>query len=622
MRKLLPIILISFACILFVSRLFYLQIIDDSYKSAAAEFAAKKVYDYPQRGYIFDRNGKLLVGNQPAYDVMAIPNQVKRFDTLALADLLNISEERLKKQMEKALVYSPKLPSIITPQLTKKEYASFQEQMHKFEGFYIQKRQLRDYQTVNGANYLGYIAEVNQRDIERMPYYQSGDLIGRQGIEGQYEEILRGVRGVKYIQRDRFNRDIGPYKDGIFDTLPQKGSDLSLTIDSELQAYGEKLMENKWGGIVALEPSTGEILALVSAPTYDPDELVGRKRSRNYTRMYYDSIAKPLFDRGLQASYPPGSPFKVFTGLVAMQEGVVTADEAFSCSGGYSYGRGKRMGCHYHASPVRLKSAIAHSCNSYFAQVYRRSIEKYPTPQEGMDVWANHMKSFGFGNFMGYDLPVGRPGRIPDASYYNWVYSYPTYKWFASATLSNAIGQGEIESTPMQLANAIAAVANKGWFYRPHILKEIDGKPIKDSVYTRKNHTTVDPKYFDLAIEGMNEVYEYGTAQSLRITGIEICGKTGTAENFIKLNGKRMQLTDHSIFVAFAPKDDPKIALAVFVENGYWGSRYAGRIASLMIEKYLKGSISRTDLEKWILSNSLLDEYAKPYSGEEFEINK
>ncbi len=335
MRKSLPILLISLTCLLFIGRLFYLQILDDSLKSASADFASKKVYDYPQRGYIFDRKGKLLVGNQPAYDVMAIPNQVKPFDTTSLADLLNISRERLVFQLEKAWVYSPRLPSIITPQLTKKEYASFQEQMHKFDGFYIQKRQLRDYQTKNGANFLGYIAEVNQRDIENKPYYQSGDLIGRQGIEGQYEKILRGVRGVKYIQRDRFNRDMGPYKEGVFDTLPQKGNDLTLTIDSELQAYGERLMENKWGGIVALDPKTGEILALVSAPSYDPDELVGRKRSANYTRMYYDTIAKPLFDRGLQAMYPPGSPFKVFTGLVAMQEGVVNEHEAFSCYGGY-----------------------------------------------------------------------------------------------------------------------------------------------------------------------------------------------------------------------------------------------------------------------------------------------
>ena len=622
MRKILPFLLVSLTAILFLVRLFYLQIIDETYDQVSMNLAVKKIYDYPQRGYIYDRNNQLLVANQPAYDVMAIPLQIQAFDTLALAEVLNITEQRLKHQIKKARIYSPWLPSIITPQLTKKEYASLQEVLHKFQGFYIQKRQLRDYQTTHGANFLGYIAEVNTADLERNPYFKSGELIGRQGIEKQYEELLRGERGVKHFQRDKFNREIGPYKDGAFDTLPQKGADLQLTIDIDLQAYGEKLMENKWGGIVALEPATGEILALVTAPNYDPEKLVGRKRSRNYTKMHYDSISRPLFDRGLQAMYPPGSPFKVFTGLVARQEGVVDVNENFSCNGGYTYGRGSRMGCHPHSSPVNLISGIAHSCNTYFAQTYRRTIEKYDTPQEGMDVWSNHMKSFGFGNFLGYDLPVGRKGRIPDADYYNWAYQYPTYKWYATATLSNAIGQGEIESTPIQLANATAAIANKGWFVRPHILKGVEGNQIKDSLYTSKNYTTIDKEHFDPVIQGMNDVYNYGTAQFLKVPGIEICGKTGTSENFTKINGERVQLTDHSIFVAFAPKENPKIALAVFVENGYWGARYAGRIASLMIEKYLKDEITRKDLEKWIMSHSLEDEYAKPYSGEPFKINQ
>ena len=619
MRKLLPFLLISLVAFIFLGRLVYLQLIDDSYKEVALEFSTKKVYDYPQRGYIFDRNGELLVANQPAYDVMAVPLDVEPFDTIAFAEILNISTERLKSQLRKAWVYSPRLPYIITPQLTKKEYAYLQEQLHKYDGFYIQKRQLRDYQTNSGANFLGYIAEVNQRDLDRNPYYQSGELIGRQGVESQYEEILRGTRGVKYYQRDNFNRNIGSYENGVFDTIPKKGKDLTLTIDLALQAYGEKLMQNKWGGIVALEPETGEILALVSAPSYDPDDLVGRKRSRNYTKMWYDSISKPLFDRGLQAMYPPGSPFKVFTGLAALQEGVVGLNEKFSCYGGYSYGRSDRMGCHAHASPVEMISGIAYSCNSYFAQVYRRTIEKFETAPIGIEAWSKHMKSFGFGNFLGYDLKVGRKGRIPDSTYYNSAYKF---KWYATATLSNAIGQGEIETTPIQLANAIAAVANRGWFYRPHILKEIDGNAIKDSVYTVKNKTTIDEKYFEPVIDGMHDVYKYGTAKYIQVEGIEICGKTGTAENFTRIDDERKQLTDHSIFVAFAPKDNPKIALAVFVENGGFGARYAGKIASLMVEKYLKGNVSRTDLENWILTHSLEEEYAKPYSGEEFKINQ
>lgn len=622
MRKLLPILLVSLTAILFIGRLFYLQLVDDTYDQVSMNLAVKKIYDYPQRGYIYDRNSQLLVANQPAYDVMAIPLQIKPFDTLALAEVLNISDQRLKHQIEKARIYSPWLPSIITPQLTKKEYASLQEVLYKFQGFYIQKRQLRDYQTTHGANFLGYIAEVNNADLKRNPYFKSGELIGRQGIEKQYEELLRGERGVKHIQRDKFNREIGPFKDGAFDTLPKKGADLHLTIDIGLQAYGEQLMENKRGGIVAIEPSSGEILALVTAPNYEPDELVGRKRSKNFTKMYYDTIAKPLFDRGLQAMYPPGSPFKAFTGLVARQEAVVEVEENFSCNGGYSYGRRSRMGCHPHKSPVSLVNGIAHSCNSYFAQTYRRTIEKYDTPQEGMEVWSNHMKSFGFGDYLGYDLPVGRKGRIPDANYYNSAYNYPTYKWYATATLSNAIGQGEVESTPIQLANATAAIANRGWFKRPHILKGIDGNRIKDSIYMAKNFTTIDKEHFEPVVQGMNDVYNYGTAQFLQVPGIEVCGKTGTSENFVKIDGERVQLTDHSIFVAFAPKDDPKIALAVFVENGYWGARYAGRIASLMIEKYLKDKISRKDLENWIMSHSLEEEYAKPYSGEPFKINQ
>lgn len=622
MRKLLPIILVSFTAFLFLIRLFYLQILDDSFDEVSTNISVRKVYDYPQRGYIYDRNGELLVGNQPAYDVMAVPLEVKEFDTLELASLLKLSPERLKTQLEKAWRYSPRLASVITPQLTKKEYAVLQERMHKYQGFYIQKRALRDYNVQHSANILGYIAEVGDREIAQNPYYKSGDLRGKQGVEEQYEEELRGERGVKHYLRDIHNKNIKPFKEGKFDTVSKKGSDLHLTIDAQLQAYGEKLMKGKRGGIVAIEPSTGEILTLVTAPSYDPDLLVGRKRSRNFTKLYYDTIQKPLYNRALQAIYAPGSPFKALTGLVALQEGVVDLEEDFRCNGGYSYARGVRMGCHHHPSPVQMVTGIAHSCNSYFAQVYKRTIEKYDTPQEGIDVWRGHMASFGLGDYLGYDLPVGRAGLLPDSDYYNRAYRYPTYNWYASATLSNAIGQGEVLTTPIQLANATAAIANKGWYYKPHIIKEIDGSAIKDEKYTTKQVTTIDKEHFDPIIEGMHDVFNYGTASFLRVPGIEVAGKTGTSENYAKVDGERVQLTDHSIFVAFAPKENPKIALAVFVENGYWGSRYAGRISSLMIEKYLKDEIERKDLERWILDHSLEDEYAKPYSGEPFKINQ
>jgi penicillin-binding protein 2 len=441
------------------------------------------------------------------------------------------------------------------------------------------------------------------------------------GIEKQYEEVLRGTKGVKYIQKDRFNRDIGKYKEGIFDTLPQRGKDITLTIDAVLQAYGEKLFTNKRGGIVALEPKTGEILSLVTAPYYDPSLLVGRGRSQNFTKLYYDTIAIPLFDRGLKAEYPPGSPFKTLTALIAMQEDVATINEKITCRGGYFYGsRGRKLACHAHKSPLSMQGGIAKSCNTYFCTLYRRVIEKYDSPQEGIDNWRNHLLSFGLGEYMGYDLPVGSRGKIPSSKTYNA--KYPSNKWYATATISNAIGQGEVLLTPIQMANFTSAIANNGWWVRPHIIKKIEDSDTIPSKFTSIHQTTIDPSYFDPVIDGMHEVYTNGTGKSFQVKDIEICGKTGTAENYRRINGSVKQLTDHSVFVAFAPKDNPKIAIAVFVENGFWGSRWAGPIASLMIEKYLKGEISRTDLETKVLNGSLEEEYAKPYSGEPYKINQ
>ncbi|MDQ7917932.1 penicillin-binding protein 2 [Mesonia sp. MT50] len=620
MRKLLSVAIILITGFVFIGRLFYMQVVDTSFVGLSENNAISVDYDYPQRGYIFDRNGELLVSNQPSYDVMAIPRDIEPFDTLEFSGLLNISIERLEKQLDKAKIYSPRLPSVIVPQLTKDEFAFLQEKMRKYEGFYIQKRSLRDYKTKNSASELGYISEVTNAEVDNLPYYKSGDLIGRSGVEKQYEEVLRGVKGVKYTQKDRFNRNIGPYKEGIYDTLPVKGKDITLTLDAKLQAYGEKLMQGKHGGIVAIEPSSGEIISLVTAPTYDPALLVGRKRSKNFTKLWYDTINKPLLNRGLQAMYPPGSPFKALTGLIALEENVIDTKETIGCHMGFRYGRKSKMGCHSHASPLSMTPALAQSCNTYFAKSYRRVIDKYDKASDGMDAWSNHLKSFGLGGFLGNDLPVGQPGRVPNGDYYDkW---YPGGRWTSTYTLSNAIGQGEVLATPIQLANFTAAIANRGWFYTPHILKEIDDKPIKDEKFIQKNQTTINREHFDPIVEGMFGVYEYGTARFLQIPEVEICGKTGTAENFTKIDGERTQLTDHSIFIAFAPKDDPKIAIAVVVENGYWGSRFAGRIASLMIEKYLKEEISRKDLEKWVLEHSLEEEYAKPYSGEPFRINQ
>jgi len=619
MRKLLLVSMIIILALVYIGRLSYLQLIDSSNKNPLEDTAIKAVYNYPERGYVFDRNDELLVSNQPAYDVMVIPKDVKELDIPEFCSLLNITEEDYHKKLEKATIYSPRLPSVFVPQLSKEEYAVLQEKMRKYEGFYIQKRTLRHYSTKAGANVLGYISEVNDRDLEENPYYLSGELIGRQGIEKQYESDLRGRKGVKFIQKDRFNRDIGSYKNGIFDTLPVQGKDIQITIDNELQKYGELLMQNKRGGIVAIEPKTGEILALVSAPSYDPALLVGRQRSKNYTELFYDSISKPLYDRGLLAQYPLGSPFKIVNALIGLQEGVIREETSFTCGGGYRYG-GRIMRCHCGRGSNNLNTGIAKSCNAYFANTYRRIIESKSKPAEGMDVWAEHVKSFGFGNFLGTDLPAGRPGNIPTANTYDRAYG--ENRWGATYNISNAIGQGEVVATPIQLANLAAIVANRGFYYTPHVIKAIDGAPIEMEEFTKPKHTSVDEKYFEPVAQGMFDAYNIGTARGVRIDSINIAGKTGTAENFTRIDGKKVQLTDHSIFVAFAPVEDPKIAIAVFVEHGYFGARVAGPVAALMIEKYIKGHITRTDLEKRMLEKSLEEEYAKPFSGKPFSINE
>ncbi len=608
MRKvLLPSLIIIGASLLLI-RIFYLQIVDDSFKLKSDNNAIKIKYEYPERGYIYDRHGKLLVANQPSYDIMVIPREVKAIDTLEFCQLLNVTKDYFIEKMEKAKVYSPRLPSVFLPQLNKSEFAAFQEKIRKFEGFYFQKRSLRDYQVRNGANIFGFITQVNEKLIAKNPYYNSGDLIGRQGVEESYEDVLRGIKGVKYFQKDKYNREIGSFKEGKYDTIAVQGEDITLTIDAELQKYGEGLMINKRGGIVAIEPNSGEILSLVTAPTYDPAILVGRQRSKNYTTLYKDSIAKPLYDRGLLAEYPPGSPFKILTGLVGLQETVIDEQSTFMCNHGFSYGRGSFQKCHCGGGSRDLHVGIYKSCNAYFSNVYLKTIGKYAKPAYAIDVWSNHMKSFGLGQFMGYDLPTGKKGNVPNSKTYKRI--YPNGGWRGTTTISNAIGQGEVLMTPIQLANMMATVANEGYYYTPHIIKKINSQKI-DKKFTTKHITTIDKKYFKPMISGLFDVYNLGTARSLRVEGIDICGKTGTAENFAKIDGKRVQLEDHSIFVAFAPKDKPKIAIAVMIENGGFGSRIAGPIASLMIEKYLKKKISRTDLEVRILKTSLQGQYAK-----------
>lgn len=612
-RSFLLLFLITFIGIIYIARLFQLQIIRGANSNPIQSSAIKIEYDYPERGYVYDRNNKLLVANQLSYDVMVIPKNVTTLDTLEFCKLLKIDKENFIKRYKKAEKFARWLPSVFLKQLAKEDFAYLQEKLSKYKGFYIQKRIIRNYPIKAGANVLGFIAEVNEQKAKTNEYYEQGELIGKLGVEKQYEKILRGIKGRKFFRRNNLNKVTGSYKNGTYDTLAVTGKDLTLTIDSELQTYGELLMSGKRGGIVAIEPKTGEILALVTAPSYDPNLLVGRKRSLNSLSLFNDSINMPTFDRGLQAMYPPGSPFKIINGLIGLQEEVIDKNFSVFCHHGYKYGAGRKqlMACHCGivGRPIRLKTAIAKSCNSYFATTYKRIIDKSGDPKVGMQKWHKHVKSFGLGNYLGYDLPIGRKGMVPDSSFYNKWYRN---RWRSSYTISNAIGQGEILTTPMQLANMTTAIANKGYFYTPHIVKKIDNKEVIDTTYTIKRHTTIDPKHFPIAIEAMHDVFTKGTARASQVKGIEICGKTGTSENKVKIvDGKKVQAKDHSIFIAFAPKDNPKIAIAIFVENGGYGSTIAAPITSLLIEKYLNGKISRKHVEDRMININLQQEYEK-----------
>jgi len=614
-RSFLLYFLITLIGIIFIARLFQLQIIRGANYDPIRNSAVKIKYDYPERGYVYDRNETLLVANQLSYDIMIQPNKVSPLDTLEFCDLLKIDKEYFLKSFRRAEKYATYKPSVFLKQLSKEDFAFLQEKLQKFKGFYIQKRIIREYPVKVAANVLGYIGEVNENMAKINNYYQQGELIGKDGIERQYEKILRGKKGKKFLSLNRFNTVTGSYLKGTYDTLSQNGKDLTLTLDIKLQAYAQKLMSGKRGGIVAIEPTTGEILALVTAPSYDPNMLVGRKRSKNSNfLMDPKNPDKPTYDRALMAQYAPGSPFKMMNALIGLQENVINSNTNFKCYEGYQYGRRKNefMGCHCGiiAKPIYLKTAIARSCNSYFSNTFKRIVEKDNTPSEGLNSWSEHVKSFGLGNYLGYDLPAGASGRIPTGTFYDGRINY---RWNASSIISNAIGQGDVETTPIQLANFTAAIANKGYFYTPHILKQIDKTPIEDPKFTIPKKTTIDKKHFSPIIEAMHEVFKTGTGKWSQVNGIEICGKTGTVENFANINGKKTQLKDHSILIAFAPKKNPKIALAIFVENGGYGSTIAAPISSLLIEKYISGGISKANKnrEQRMLNLSLEKTYSQ-----------
>lgn len=601
--------------VIFVIQLASLQLSRDSFNT---DFAIQEISVYPERGLIFDRNGELLVANQPMYELIIIPENTVEFDTVQLSNLIGIEQNELSERISSAKKYSTKLPSVIKSQISKEKNAYLQEKIWLFEGFYLRKNSVRDYISPFASNVIGYTGEVDQNDINSNPYYEKGEMIGKQGIESYYEERLRGVKGKRYFQKDRFNRIIGKYNDSKEDISPKKADNLTLTIDIKLQEYAESLLINKKGGIVAIEPSSGEILTLVSAPTYQSSQFIGQDRGFNFQSLLKDTINKPLFDRALQAQYSPGSPMKILNALIGLQEGVIDENTNFTCNAGHYYAKNAFMACHNKFGTIsNLRKGIYNSCNTFFAKTYKMIIDKYDSPSLGLDNWSKHIKSFGLGDYLGYDLSIGKKGFIPESSYYNRFYG--NNRWSASTTISNSIGQGEILTTPIQMANFASAIANRGFFYKPHFVKKINNQ---ENISFEKNITSIDKENFELVINGMVDVVERGTARIAKIKNINVAGKTGTVENFILIEGEKKQLTDHSTFIAFAPAEDPKIVVSVFVENGYWGSRWAAPIASLIIEKYLTGKVERKWLENRMINGSLLAEYEKPYKFQNFTINE
>ncbi len=576
--------------LIFVGRLAMLQLFNPEYAKQGKRQSLRDVTLYPARGFIYDRNGELLVHNEAVYDLMVIPRMTKGLDTAYFCKCLDITREEFEEKMRKANKYSPYSPSFFMKQISKEEYAKFENKMFRFKGFYISQRTLRIYDRPIAAQVLGYVGEVNDDDLKRDSYYHMGDYIGKSGLEKSYEEVLRGIKGKKVMHVDVHNREIGAYMNGAYDTLPVEGCNLYTTLDADLQTYAESLMANKRGCVVALEPSTGEVLVMVSAPCYDPNLLVGRIRGENYTKLNAD-LAKPMLNRALMGQYPPGSIFKVAQAVTALEVGAIGPEAGFACDKSL-------IGCHNHPSARSVQEAIKMSCNPYFYQVYKRVIQqgKYKNPFKdspyGLTMWREYMLRFGFGQKLPIDLPrTGMStGFIPDTAFYNRRYGREGWKF--SNIYSNSIGQGEVTVVPLQMANLAAIVANRGYYITPHMVRYYGPDSLQDEEYKMRHETGIKREYFNIAANGMYDVVHVagGTGHRARVDGLDVCGKTGTAENYGN---------DHSVFIAFAPKDDPKIALAVYVENAQGGGgTWAAPIAGLIIEKYLNGEVARKDVEK------------------------
>jgi penicillin-binding protein 2 len=594
-RKYVIMALIALASLALIIKLFRIQVIEDSYRLSADNNVLRYVTQYPARGLILDRNGKILVSNQAAYDIMVVPVQTSKLDTSEFCNTLGITIETFKERLKAAINYSRKAPSIFLKQVSAETYARFQEKMFMYPGFYVQARTLRKYTKPIAAHILGYVSEVDDNIIKKEPYYKPGDYIGKSGIEEAYEKEIRGEKGIKIFLVDVYSRLKGSYEEGRRDSDAVQGKNIISSFDMDLQEYGEFLMQNKSGSIVAIEPKTGEVLALVSSPNYDPGLLVGRIRSENFAKLQADTL-NPLFNRALMASYPPGSTFKPINGLIGLQEKVIIPSTIFACNNGYLF-----VSCHTHESPLDLEGAVKNSCNAYFCQVFRRVLEnpEYSSVSAAFEKWRKYLTEFGFGSTLGSDFVNELPGLIPTLNYYNRFYGTGRLK--ALNIISLAIGQGEIGTTPIQMANMTAAIANRGYYISPHIVRSVGDPPVTDIRFTTKHKIDIDSANFGYIINGMEQAVNGSggaTATIAALKDIVVCGKTGTAQN--------SQGEDHSVFIAFAPKDDPKIAIAVYVENAGFGAIYAAPVASLMIEKYIKGQISNKYLEEYILNLKLM----------------
>ena len=575
--------------IIYLIRLFSLQLMSDDYKKNADSNAFRKEIQYPSRGLILDRKGRLLVYNESSYNIMVVMNDQRGIDTLDFCQTVGITKDFYIKRMDEIkskISYSRYTPQLFMSQIPAEEFSVFREKLFRFKGFSVEKRSVRHYTTGLGAHLLGDVGEVNDKDIANDDYYQSGDFIGKLGVERSYEKELRGEKGMRIMLRDVHGRTQGHYQNGKYDKAPVPGKDVTLSIDLDLQALAERLLEGKLGAIVAIEPSTGQILCMASSPTYDPRLTVGRNRGKYHQQLSRDPM-RPLLNRAIMGTYPPGSTFKITQALMGLQEGSITPEIAFPCHHGFNY-KGLHLGCHGHASPINLVPAIGTSCNAYFCwNLYRMfsNKRKYGSVQNAMNCWKDHMVDMGFGYKLGIDLPGESRGMIPNANYYDDHYRK---SWNALTVISISIGQGEVTATPLQIANLSATVANRGHYYVPHIVRSIRGGQI-DSLYTRPHHTTINPRWYNYAVAGMRKAVLSGTCHAANIPGIEVCGKTGTAQN---------RGHDHSAFMGFAPMNSPRIAVVAYIENGGFGAVYGVPIGALIMEQYLNGSLSPSSEKK------------------------